>query len=97
MNPTMTAHTDTAERNSPLTVDILVSENLQIMLIEGHVDLTAAQRAMDAEGSEGFSSAEHTWMRYADGPPGEDADTWREYCAESDDGGEPVTASRKDW
>lgn len=65
MNPTMTAHTDTAERNPPLTVDLLVSESLQIMLIEGHVDLTAAQRAMDAEGSEGFSSAEHTWMRYA--------------------------------
>jgi hypothetical protein len=93
----MTAHTDTAELNPPLSVDILVSESLQIMLIEGHVDLAAAQRAMDGEGREGFSPAEHIWMRYADVPPGEDADTWREYCVEGDDGAEPVTASRKNW
>lgn len=79
-----------------MTVDYLVGEHFKLLVIEGHVDLVAANMAFQKE-SEGFPEAKHAYMRYADAPEGELQDNWREICEKTKRGAEPVTVSVLEW
>lgn len=79
-----------------LSVDWLVNERCDTLLIEGHVDLAAAGEAMQREGSNGFPAPRHGWMRYMNAPEDEPVETgygWRGECQRNERGAEPVTIS----
>lgn len=81
--------------SSRLTVDWLVNERCDTLLIEGHVDLAAATEAMQRE-SKGFPAPRHAWMRYMNAPDDEPVESgygWRGECQHGDNGAEPVTIS----
>lgn len=80
-----------------LEVDWLVNEHCETLVIEGHVDLSAAAEAMRRESSGFvFPTPRHAWMRYMNAPhseldEGEDRSGWRGECRRADRGAEPVT------
>lgn len=82
-----------------LEVDWLVNEHCDTLVIEGHVDLSAAAEAMRRESSGVvFPTPRHAWMRYMKAPDGELDDGagrfgWRGECRRIDRGAEPVTIS----
>ena len=79
-----------------LSVDWLVSERCDTLLIEGHVDLAAATEAMSREGGKDFPAPRHAWFRYMDAPEDEPVEPgygWRGECKRDDRGAEPVTIS----
>ena len=81
--------------SSGLTVDWLVNERCDTLVIEGHVDLAVATDAMQRE-SKGFPAPRHAWMRYMNAPEDEPVEAgygWRGECEHCDRGAEPVTIS----
>jgi hypothetical protein len=85
-------------RSPGLNVDWLVNERCDTLVIEGHVDLAAAARAMHLEGGTGFPEPRHAWMRYMNVPDGELDESdgrheWRGECPRGAKGAEPVTIS----
>ncbi|MFM0411236.1 hypothetical protein [Paraburkholderia dipogonis] len=79
--------------SSSLTVDWLVNERCDTLVIEGHVDLTTANDAMQRE-CKGFPAPRHAWMRYMNAPEDEPVESgygWRGECQRGDKGAEPVT------
>lgn len=82
--------------SSGLSVDWLVNDQCDTLLIEGHVDLAAAAEAMNREGGKDFPAPRHAWFRYTNAPDDEPVEPgygWRGECKHSDSGAEPVTIS----
>jgi hypothetical protein len=78
---------------TPASVDHLMSEHCHILLVEGHVEIGSAMRAFAAESHNEFPPARHSWMHFTDVPEGEDAEWWRQECARTAKGAQPVTLS----
>jgi hypothetical protein len=79
-----------------LSVDWLVNERCDTLLIEGHVDLAAAADAMQREGGGAFPPPRHAWFRYTCAPEDEPVESgygWRGECKREDPSAEPVTIS----
>lgn len=81
-----------------LSVDWLVNEHCDTLVIEGHVDLELAAEAMRCDGGHDFPQPRHAWMRYMAVPDGELVDSddrsgWRGECQCGERGAEPVTIS----
>jgi hypothetical protein len=82
-----------------MEVDWLVNEHCDTLVIERHVDLSAAADAMKCESSGYvFPAPRNAWMRYMKAPvreldDGEGRFGWRGECQVSDQGAEPVTIS----
>jgi hypothetical protein len=81
------------EHCKPAPVAHLSSDSCHILLIEGHVEIGSAARAFTEEGGIEYPTTRHSWMHYTDVPDGEDAEWWRQECALTDKGAEPVTLS----
>jgi len=80
-----------------MRVDLLSSDNVLTLVVEGHVELAQAEAAARVEGYYDYPPFQHGFMRFSDVPEGEDADWWREPCAATDDGAEAVTYTQKGW
>lgn len=80
-----------------MKVDWFVNEDCDTLVIEGHVDLSAADEAMQRESSGyDFPAPRHAWMRSTRAPDGEPIEAgygWRGECQRGDRGAEPVTIS----
>jgi hypothetical protein len=91
--------TDDVVVRHPMEVDWLVNERCDTLVIEGHVDISAAAEAMRRESSgHEFPAPRHAWMRYMKVPDGEFDEgenrfDWRGECKRSDRGAEAVTIS----
>lgn len=82
-----------------MEVDWLVNERCDTLVIEGHVDLSAAAEAMRRESNGyAFPAPRHAWMRFMKAPEGELEEGenrfgWRGECKRGDRGAEAVTIS----
>lgn len=78
---------------SNIEVEILTSEHHKLLVIEGHVDLESAHKAMLKE-IDDCPAPNHSFMRYAEPPEDEpEISGWRETCKQNDHGADPVTVS----
>jgi hypothetical protein len=81
------------EHCTPKSVDYLASESCRILVVDGHVDIEDATRVFADEGSGDFPAPRHSWMHFTKVPEGEDAEWWRQECARTEKGAQPVTLS----
>lgn len=83
-----------------LRVDWLVNEHCDTLLIEGHVDLALAARAMRDYAGDSFPAPRHAWMRNTTVPEDkpavhENANDSRGECDSEARGAVPVTISMR--